>query len=151
MTTLSHPLASLHKTADREPAAIGVDGSFVYRLRRSRSLASMLPSLLLSGVITLVMTAVMHLMWSGWSNGFFGVWMESWLTAWPIAFPVAYLSGPLLQKLAACISVPTAPMEMHAEPGLAFGDIADVSARVTANNGFVVLRNLKPAHDFSAV
>ncbi|HZW14009.1 MAG TPA: DUF2798 domain-containing protein [Noviherbaspirillum sp.] len=151
MTTLSHPIAPLPKNANREPVATGVAGSFVHRLRRSRSLASMLPSLLLSGVITFVMTAVMHLSWSGWSNGFFGAWMESWLTAWPIAFPVAYLMGPVLNKIAACISAPAARAEMRPQSGLAFGDIANVSDTVTANNGFVVLRNLKPAHDFSAV
>lgn len=150
MTTLSQSFASLPKAERRDSAAIGLAGQFVYRLRRSRSIASMLPSLLLSGVITLVMTAVMQVMWSGWSNGFIGVWMESWLTAWPIAFPVAYLSGPALQKLAAAISAP-ANRAAARTPGLAFGDIADASARVTANNGFVILRNLKPAHDFSAV
>lgn len=151
MTTLSHSLASLPKSAEREPADLGVAGSSVYRLRRSHSLASMLPSLLLSGVITLVMTAVMHLMWSGWTSGFFGAWMESWLTAWPIAFPVAYLSAPVLQKLATAISAPVDDAMTPAKSGLAFGDITAVSASVTAHNGFVVLRNLKPAHDFSAV
>jgi hypothetical protein len=35
-------------------------------------------------------------------------------------------------------------------PGLAFGDIQTVSKRVTAHNGFPVLRNLKPANDFRA-
>ncbi|GAB3542464.1 hypothetical protein GCM10027343_14480 [Noviherbaspirillum agri] len=149
MTTLSHPISSLPKST--ESAATGAAGSAVYRVRRSHSLASMLPSLLLSGVITLVMTAVMHLMWSGLSNGFFGAWMESWLTAWPIAFPVAYLMGPALNRIAARISAPAARADLRPQAGLAFGDIASVSDTVTANNGFVVLRNLKPAHDFSAV
>lgn len=149
MTTLSHSISSLPKSSD--PAATGIAGSVVNGVRRSRSLASMLPSLLLSGVITLVMTAVMHLMWSGWSTGFFGAWMESWLTAWPIAFPVAYLMGPVVNKIAASISAPAALAEMRPQSGLAFGDIASVSDSVTAHNGFVVLRNLKPAHDYSAV
>lgn len=150
MTTLSHPFATLPKTAQRDLAPAGAAGNVVYRVRQSRSLASMLPSLLLSGVITLVMTAVMHLMQSGWTAGFFGAWMESWLTAWPIAFPVAYLCAPALNKLAARISAPAIGAAAP-QPGLAFGDIADVSDRVTANYGFVVLRNLKPAHDYSAV
>jgi hypothetical protein len=55
-------------------------------LRRSQSLASMLPSLLLAGVITLLMSAVMRLLWAGPGHHFFGAWMETWLTTWPIAF-----------------------------------------------------------------
>ena len=150
MTTLSQPFASLPQASRRETATLSLPGDVLYRLRRSKSIASMLPFLLLSGVITLVMTAVMHLMWSGWNDGFFGVWMESWLTAWPIAFPVAYLVSPALLKLAACISAPAVRAEPRL-PGLAFGDINAVSANATANNGLTVLRNLKPAHDFSAV
>lgn len=149
MTTLSQPFASQSQAALRASAAGGATGGIVYRLRRSRSIASMLPSFFLSGVITLVMTAVMHLMWTGWTAGFLSVWMESWLTAWPIAFPVAYLVGPALTRLAARISAPA--REQSRLPGLAFGDIASASARVTARNGLTVLRNLKPAHDFSAV
>ena len=122
-------------------------GSALLRLRRSRSLASMLPALLTSGLMTLVVTAVMHVA-SGAADGFLGRWVESWLTAWPIAFPVAYLAGPALMKLAAAIS---APARMQArEPGLAFGDIADASQRVTRRHGYSVLRGLKQPHDFSA-
>ncbi len=139
MSALSH---SFH------PSLLDQFASFV---RRSRSLASMLPSLVLSGVITLVITAVMHVMWSGAAEGVFGAWMESWLTAWPIAFPVTYLLGPSLFKLAVRAPVAPARVPVKHKPGIAFGDIATISARVTARNGFTVLRNLKPQYDFSAV
>ncbi|HYD96960.1 MAG TPA: DUF2798 domain-containing protein [Noviherbaspirillum sp.] len=117
----------------------------VQRVRRSRSLASMLPALLSSGVMTFVITGVMHLMWSGID----GRWIESWLTAWPIAFPVAYVVGPLVSRLSAATSAPAA--RTSSTGGLAFADIADVSQRVTARHGYPVLRGLKPANDFSAV
>lgn len=139
MSTLTHSIFHDQTTAERQPVKL------VHSVRASRSLASMLPALLSSGVMTLVITAVMHLMWSGLIDGFVGVWMESWLTAWPIAFPVAYLSGPLLGRLAAMISAPAA----RRTGGLACGDIADASERVTAQNGLLVRRNLKPAHDYS--
>jgi hypothetical protein len=144
MTTLTH--SAMH----RRPAASSLPADVLRHVRRSRSLASMLPALLSSGVMTLVAAAVMHLMWDGLIDGFAGRWMESWLTAWPIAFPVAYLVVPALAKLAARFSAPAAQFAPH-EPGLDFGDIEEVSKRVTAQNGCSVLRNLKPAHDFSAV
>lgn len=150
MHTLSHPYASLPQEPRRKASTSSMPGQLLYGLRRSKSLASMLPFLLLSGVITLVMTAVMRLMWTGWNEGFINVWMESWLTAWPIAFPIAYVVSPPLLKLAAYISAPAARPAPQVR-GLAFGDIDGVSERVTANNGLMVLRNLKPAHDFSAV
>lgn len=150
MHTLSHPYASLPQEPRRQNTVSGMPSQVLYRVRRSRSLASMLPFLLLSGVITLVMTAVMRLMWTGWTDGFVSVWMESWLTAWPIAFPIAYLVSPPLLKLATYISAPAARPAPRVR-GLTFGDINGVSARVTAHNGLTVLRNLKPAHDFSAV
>jgi hypothetical protein len=148
MSAFAHPTLSSRAAAYRQPAH-GLIGNTVLRLRRSRALASMLPALLFSGLMTLVVTAVMHAMSGTFADGFFGRWMESWLTAWPFAFPVAYLAGPALQRLAAAISAP-ARVQVH-EPGLAFGDIADASRRVTRRNGFSVLRGLKPAHDFSAV
>lgn len=153
MSTIAYPALSSalssRASAYRQPAE-GAFGKVVLRLRRSRSLASMLPALLLSGLMTLVITAVMHAMWGTIADGFFGHWMESWLTAWPIAFPVAYLTGPAVLRLAAAISAPAAQAAAR-EPGLAFGDIADASRRVTRRNGYVVLRGLNPAHDFSGV
>lgn len=143
MTTLTHPAVRAPSITDRQSAATSKFGRY---LRSSRSIASMLPSLLSSGVMTLVITAVMHLMWNGLGGGFVGAWMESWLTAWPIAFPVAYVLAPVLARIATCLSVPVARL-----PGLGCDDIVDASARVTAQNGLIVLRNLKPAHDFSAV
>ena len=148
MTTFAHPTLASRSYAYRRPA----DGAFaklVLRLRRSRSLASMLPALLFSGLMTLVVTAVMHASTGAIAEGFGARWMESWLTVWPIAFPVAYLAGPAVLRLAAAISAP-ARMQVR-QPGLAFGDIADASRHVTRRNGFTVLRGLKPAHDFSAV
>lgn len=144
MTTIAHPTLSSRVSVRRQPAD-GVLGKAVLRLRRSRSLASMLPALLLSGLMTLVVTAVMHAMWGESTDGFLVRWMESWLTAWPIA----YLAGPALFRLASAISAPAAQAAM-CESGLAFGDIADASRRVTRRNGYTVLRGLKPAHDFSA-
>lgn len=148
MSTFAHPTLSSGAPSRRYPAD-GPIGKAVLRLRRSRSLASMLPALLFSGLMTLVVTAVMHAMWGVSGEGFLGRWMESWLTAWPIAFPVAYLAAPALLRLAAAISAPAVQAER--EPGLAFGDIADASRRVTRRNRYTVLRGLKPADDFSAV
>lgn len=148
MTTFAHPTIATRSYAYRRPAN-GTFAQLVHRLRRSRSLASMLPALLFSGLMTLVVTAVMHVNAGALVDGFLARWMESWLTAWPIAFPVAYLTGPAVLRLAAAISAP-ARMQSR-QPGLAFGDIADASRRVTRRNGYAVLRGLKPAHDFSAV
>lgn len=147
MSTLMHPALHSRASAGHQSAS-GLPGELASYVRSSRAIASMLPPLLSSGVLTLVITAVMHLMWAGLTDGFVSVWMESWLTAWPIAFPVAYLSGPVLARVAAGISAPA--IETARVPGLACGDIVDASARVTAINGYRVLRNLKPAHDFSA-
>ena len=150
MTTMMHPAVASRAGAYRQPAGAGVLAQLALRVRRSRSLASMLPALLSSGVMTLVVTAVMHLMWAGLTDGFAGRWMESWLTAWPIAFPFAYLVVPALVRFAARIAAPAKQIKAN-RPGLAFGDIQAVSKRVTAQYGFSVLRNLKPANDFSAV
>lgn len=144
MTTLTHQPVHASANARRDSS----EGEFVRYLRSSRALASMMPALLSSGVMTLVITAVMHLMWNGLVDGFFSVWMESWLTAWPIAFPVAYLLAPVLGRMAAASA---AAPGTAAAPGLGCGDIVGVSASVTERNGFTVLRNLKPIHDFSAV
>lgn len=140
MTTLTHQPVHASANARRDSS----EGEFVRYLRSSRALASMMPALLSSGVMTLVITAVMHLMWNGLVDGFVSAWMESWLTAWPIAFPVAYLLAPVLGRMAYVPAPVTAP-------GLGCGDIVNASARVTERNGFTVLRNLKPIHDFSAV
>lgn len=145
MTTLMRH--AVHAASNARSDSAGSE--FVRRFRSSRAMASMLPSLLSSGVMTLVITAVMHLMWNGPVTGFFDAWMESWLTAWPIAFPVAYLLAPVLSRVAALTSAPA--FEAANRPGLGCGDIVDVSSSVTERNGFSVLRNLKPAHDFSAV
>lgn len=148
MSTFAHPTLSSRSFAYGHTAN-GVFGKLVLRLRRSRSIASMLPALLFSGLMTLVVTAVMHASSGAIADGFLTHWMESWLTAWPIAFPVAYLAGPAVLKLAAAISAP-ARVQVR-QPGLGFGDIADASRRISRRNGYTVLRGLKPAHDFSAV
>lgn len=148
MTTFAYP--NLAYRASERQAPNGWTGKAVYRLRRSRSLASMLPALLFSGLMTLVAALAMHVMWGDIGAGFAGRWLESWLTAWPIAFPVAYFAGPALLRLSAEISAP-ASLPAARLPGLAFGDIADVSRRVTRYHGIAALRGLKPANRFSAV
>jgi len=75
-------------------------------LRRSRALASMLPSLSLSVMLTLTLTltltatALMCSIESGSGKDVFGVWMEAWLISWPIAFPLVYLLSLLLRRFA---------------------------------------------------
>ncbi|MEN3293473.1 MAG: hypothetical protein V7642_2726 [Burkholderiales bacterium] len=117
-----------------------------HALRRSQSLASMLPSLLLTGVITLLVGAVMRLLWAGLGHNFFSAWMEIWLTAWAIAFPVAYLAGPHVVRLAACISAPSARTAAFEPVGLALRDIEDASANATAKHDLKVRRKLKALH-----
>jgi hypothetical protein len=136
MTTLSQRANAFNTAQERK-----VNGLLQY-VRRSRSIASMLPWMLLSGVMTLVVTAFMHAPWmdAGRSGrDFVDMWMENWLIAWAIAFPVAYMAGLLLMRLAAKFSAPAygAGTSRH---GLAFADITDASARVTAKNGLKVLR-----------
>jgi hypothetical protein len=109
-------------------------------LRRSQSLASMLPSLLLAGVITLLMSAVMRLLWAGPGHHFFGAWMETWLTTWPIAFPATYLLGPHVVRLAARISAPAARTAAFEPVGLALRDIEDASANATGKNDLKLRR-----------
>lgn len=108
-------------------------------VRRSKSLASMLPSLLMTGVSTLLVTAILRLLWVGAGNGFVANWMENWLTAWPIAFPVAYLVGPSVARLAARISAPSADVTSR-PAGLALSEIEAASARATAKNHLKVRR-----------
>lgn len=118
--------------ASASPASRAIQG-----LRRSRSVASMLPSLLFSGALTFIMAAVMQLGWEGPTANFFSAWMTTWLTAWPIAFPVAYLIGPATSRLAARITAPARARtpQVRRPVGLWFDDIADASARATAKNG----------------
>jgi hypothetical protein len=61
-------------------------------VRRSRALASLLPSLAAS--------AVYWMYWPSVAPASFGSWMEAWLTSWPIAFPFTYLLGRPLLRLA---------------------------------------------------
>lgn len=139
MTTLSHRANAFNTGQDRKASIL------LQHLRRSRSIASMLPWLLLSGVMTLAVSAFMHTPWvdaASGSQSFLGAWMESWLIAWPIAFPVAYVAGPMLMRFAAMFSAPAEHMNAR-KPGLGFGDIQDASVRATAKNGLTVLRNMK--------
>lgn len=106
-------------------------------LLRSRSLASMLPSLILTGVVTLLATGIARTMPAGLNADSFQLWMESWLVSWPIAFPVAYVSRPALARIAARFASPAE------RKGLAVREIEEASARVTRKNGFRVRRNLK--------
>jgi len=150
MTTLSQMYpASSYAMEERQDAAKSLLNELGHFVRHSRSLASMMPALILSGVMALVITAVMLATQAGVAEGFVGSWMESWLTAWPIAFPVTYLVGPLVGKVTASRAAATARTTLRSK-GLAFGDIAGASSRVTAKHGLHVLR-LKPQHNFSAV
>ena len=147
MTVLSTPTVHSPVVADYRPGA-GLAAELARYVRSSRAIASMLPPLLSSGVITLMVTAAIHLTGDGWTSDFFSRWLESWLIAWPIVFPAAYVSRPLLARLAAVVPVPV--VSKAGTTGLAWSDITEISERVTAQNGFPVLRNLKPAQDFSA-
>jgi hypothetical protein len=69
-------------------------------VRRSRALASLLPSLLLTGAGSLAASAVYCLFRPGIPAASLGNWMEAWLISWPIAFPLAYLLGRPLLRLA---------------------------------------------------
>jgi hypothetical protein len=120
--------SSLPRAAKISPAEVA------HTLRRSQSLASMLPSLLLS--------AVMRLLWVGLGHNFFGAWMEIWLTAWAIAFPAAYLVGPHVVRLAARISAPAARTAAFEPVGLALRDVEDASAIATAKNDLKVRRKV---------
>lgn len=109
-------------------------------VRRSKSLASMLPWLLLTGIATLLVTGFVPLLWLGVGydagHGVFRRWMEAWLTTWPIAFPIAYLAGPVVARLARTSA--TAPASRPA--GLALSDIEAASARATAKNDLNIMR-----------
>jgi hypothetical protein len=128
--------SSLPRAAKISPAEVA------RTLRRSQSLASMLPSLLLTGVITLLVSAVMRLLWVGLGHNFFGAWMEIWLTAWAIAFPAAYLVGPHVVRFAARISAPAARTAAFEPVGLALRDVEDASAIATAKNDLKVRRKV---------
>jgi hypothetical protein len=147
MTMLLTPTLHSPAIAVHQPGA-GLAVELARYVRSSRAIASMLPPLLSSGALTLVVTAAVLLTGDGWTSGFFTRWLESWLIAWPIVFPAAYVSRPVLARLAAFVPVPA--VSTVDATGLAWSDIAEISARVTAQNGFPVLHNLKPAQDFSA-
>ncbi|SNS13404.1 Protein of unknown function [Noviherbaspirillum humi] len=109
------------------------------RLRRSRSLASVLPALLLTGVITLVSTAASTLL-NNAAQGFMAHWMQSWLTAWPIAFPIAWVLAPLLDRLGAGLGARATP------PGLGWHAITSASDKASARNGVAPRRQLRSPH-----
>lgn len=147
MSALLHPRpAALLHSAERQYR--GADGlnRFTARVRGSKAIAGMLPSLLLTGVLSALIVAVLQLTWYGPVEGFGVKWLESWLVAWPIAFPVGYLAGPMLAKLAIYLSSP-AEAEQATGSGLSFGDIVAASSRASDRHGFSVLRNLQVRED----
>lgn len=148
MTTLSHSYSHEFAT-ERESAATNLLAEIGGFLRRSRALASMVPALTVSGLLMLAFTGMFQLTAIGSAEGMLSAWMESWLTAWSIAFPIAYVTGPALLKFAAYVS-DAIDDDAASESGLAFRDIASVSARVTQRNSFTVLRNLKVREDYRA-
>lgn len=115
-----------------------------YFVRRSRSLASMLPALLTSALVTLLFAGMANPL-----RGEFDIALADWLVAWAIAFPVAYLLGAALRKLGMWLSA-IATRNSASRQGLALSDIARVSDRATAVHRHTVLRGLKPAHAFRA-
>jgi hypothetical protein len=114
-------------------------------VRRSRSLASMLPSLSMTGVITLLVSGIERLMWVGTGHNFFKAWMESWLTVWPIAFPIVYLAGPSVVKFATRIAAQAGTKAAREPAGPALSGIEDASASAgaAAENSFIVRRKSK--------
>ncbi|RJF97249.1 DUF2798 domain-containing protein [Noviherbaspirillum saxi] len=109
-------------------------------MRRSRSLASMLPAFLMSGIASLALSLVLHLPGTGFSEHLASGWLESWLTAWPIAFPVAYVGALLLRKMKAATKSSSVSRTVA---GLGWSDFAEVSQQVTAAHCLTVLRGVK--------
>lgn len=131
MTTLIHSRAeTLRSVSPPRP------------LRRSRSLASMLPAFVVSGVITCVMAAIMRLLTDMGPHsleGFFGDWIEAWLTSWPIAFPITYLMGPALVRMSMRWAAPAAIPAPRYPSGLGLSDAKHASDKVTTRNRLTVL------------
>lgn len=136
---------SLRTAAYRSAAASILAG--LSSLRRSRSLASIMPSFLASGVLTLISTAVIH--WtSAPIEGEIATWLESWLIAWGIVFPIAYIAGLSMKNIALLL---TSPVEQDATLPSRSARSALPARLPTARtrNSFTVLRNLKIRQDFS--
>ncbi|MFC7515195.1 DUF2798 domain-containing protein [Herbaspirillum sp. GCM10030257] len=114
-------------------------------VRRSRSVASMLPAFLISGMVSLVMSLVLHAAGAGGNEHLVTGWVEGWLTAWPIAFPLTYVVALSLRKM-------TSLMKKGSQPagGLGFADVIEVSNGVTKAHRLHVLRGLRACDPYRA-
>lgn len=106
-------------------------------MRRSRSVASMLPAFLISGIASLVMSLVLHAAGTGDNEHLVTGWVEGWLTAWPIAFPLFYVAALCLRKVTSLLN-----KRMRPVGGLGFADVVEVSDEVTKVHRLHVLRGL---------
>lgn len=106
-------------------------------MRRSRSVASMLPAFLISGMASLVMSLVLHAAGTGGNEHLVTGWVEGWLTAWPIAFPLFYVAALCLRKVSSLFK-----KRARAVDGLGFADVVKVSSEVTKAHRLHVLRGL---------
>lgn len=112
-------------------------------MRRSRSVASMLPAFLISGMASLLMSLVLHAAGTGGNEHLVTGWVEGWLTSWPIAFPLTYGAALCLRKASSL-------RKMRAQPadGLGFADAIAVSSKVTKAHRLHVLRGVRPGNSY---
>ncbi|KRB94179.1 DUF2798 domain-containing protein [Noviherbaspirillum sp. Root189] len=114
-------------------------------MRRSRSVASMLPAFLISGMASLVTSLVLHAAGTGGNEHLVTGWVEGWLTAWPIAFPLTYGVALSLRKMTSLLKKRSRPAG-----GLGFADVVDVSSGVTKAHRLHVLRGLRAGDPYRA-
>lgn len=114
-------------------------------MRRSRSVASMLPAFLISGMASLVMSLVLHAAGTGGNEHLVTGWVEGWLTAWPIAFPLTYVVALSLRKVTSLLK-----KRPRLAGGLGFADVVDVSGEVTKAHRLHVLRGLRTGDTYRA-
>ena len=114
-------------------------------MRRSRSVASMLPAFLISGMASLVMSLVLHAAGTGSTEHLVTGWIEGWLTAWPIAFPLTYVAALSMKKVTSLLNKRSKPAA-----GLGFADVVEVSSEVTKAHRLHVLRGLRASDTYCA-
>ena len=114
-------------------------------MRRSRSVASMLPAFLISGMASLVMSLVLHAAGTGGNEHLVTGWVEGWLTAWPIAFPLFYVAALCFRKATLLLNRRVRPAG-----GLGFADVVEVSGEVTKAHRLHVLRGLHAGDPYRA-
>lgn len=148
MTALLHPRpAALLQSAQSRYVSSEKARRPGVRPLGSPAFASLLTPLLISGLLMALVVPAVQLSLLGPVDNFASLWLENWLVTWAISFPIVYLAAPAVVRLARFVSTP-AQAEDAPVAGLAFTDIAAVSARATERHGFTVLRNLKVQEDF---